>query len=75
MVTDMFSTMDSNDLASLKAYFDSGESGVEAYTNAVEYSYSAEPQIYKENGARSARCIRISRLVRWGLAVLRIPTV
>ena len=50
MVTDMFSTMDSNDLASLKAYFDSGESGVEAYTNAVEYSYSAEPQIYKENG-------------------------
>ena len=24
--------------------------GVEAYTNAVEYSYSAEPQIYKENG-------------------------
>lgn len=50
MVTDMFSTMDSNDLASLKAYFDSGESGVEDYTNAVEYSYSAEPQIYKENG-------------------------
>ena len=50
MVTDMFSTMDSNDLASLKAYFDSGESGIEAYTNAVEYSYSAEPQIYKENG-------------------------
>ena len=50
MVTDMFSTMDSNDLASLKAYFDSGESGAEDYTNAVEYSYSAEPQIYKENG-------------------------
>ena len=50
MVTDMFSTMDSNDLASLKAYFDSGESGIGEYTNAVEYSYSAEPQIYKENG-------------------------
>ena len=50
MVTNMFSTMDSNDLASLKAYFDSGESGVEDYTNAIEYSYSVEPQIYKENG-------------------------
>ena len=45
MVTNMFSTMDSNDLASLKAYFDSGESGVEDYTNAIEYSYSVEPQI------------------------------
>ena len=35
MVTDMFSKMDSNDLKSLKAYFDSGESGIEDYTNAV----------------------------------------
>ncbi|HJD41391.1 MAG TPA: ABC transporter ATP-binding protein/permease [Candidatus Mediterraneibacter quadrami] len=50
MVTNMFSTMDSNDLASLKAYFDSRESSVEDYTNAIEYSYSVEPQIYKENG-------------------------
>ena len=50
MVTDMFSTMDTNDLESLKAYFDSGESGIEEYTNAVEYSYNIEPQIFKENG-------------------------
>ncbi len=50
MVTDMFSTMDSNDLKSLKAYFDSGDSGIEQYTNAVEYSYNIEPLIYKENG-------------------------
>lgn len=50
MVTDMFSTMDSNDLKSLKTYFDSGDSGIEQYTNAVEYSYNAEPLIYKENG-------------------------
>lgn len=32
MVTDMFSTMDSNDLESLKKYLDSGESGIEEYT-------------------------------------------
>lgn len=50
MVTDMFSTMDSNDLESLKAYLESGESGIEEYTNAVEYSYNAVPRIYKENG-------------------------
>ena len=46
MVTDMFSTMDSNDLESLKKYLDSGESGIEEYTNAIEYSYDVVPQIY-----------------------------
>lgn len=50
MVTDMFSTMDTNDLESLKSYLDSDESGIEEYTNAVEYSYNTEPQIYKVNG-------------------------
>ena len=50
MVTDMFSTMDSNDLESLKKYLDSGESGIEKYTNAIEYSYNVVPQIYREEG-------------------------
>ena len=48
MVTDMFSTLDSNDLESLKFYLDSGKSGIEAYTNAIEYSYNIVPQIYRE---------------------------
>ena len=46
----MFSTMDSNDLESLKKYLDSGESGIEKYTNAIEYSYNVVPQIYREEG-------------------------
>lgn len=50
MVTNLFSSMDSNDLKSLKTYLDSGKSGIEKYTNAVEYSYNLVPQIYKENG-------------------------
>ena len=50
MVTDMFSTMDTNDLESLKTYLENGGSGIEEYTNAIEYSYNAEPQIYKESG-------------------------
>lgn len=48
MISSMFSTMDSNDLKSLKAYLDSGESGIEQYTNAIEYSYSVVPQIYRQ---------------------------
>lgn len=46
MLTGMFSTVGSNDLESLKAYLDTGESGVEDYTNAVEYTYNVSPQIY-----------------------------
>lgn len=47
MVTDLFSTMNSNDLKSLKAYLDSGQSGIEKYTSAVEYTYDCKPQIYR----------------------------
>ena len=51
MVTNMFSTMNSNDLESLKNYLDNEEaSGIRKYTNAIEYSYNVSPQIFKENG-------------------------
>ena len=50
VVTNMFSTMNSNDLASLKKYLDGGADGISDYTNAIEYSYSVTPQIYRENG-------------------------
>lgn len=46
MLTGMFSTVGTNDLESLKAYFDTGDTGVEQYTNAIEYSYNVAPQIY-----------------------------
>ena len=47
MVTNILSTVDSNDLASLKTYLDSGESGIEQYTRAIEYSYNVSPLIYR----------------------------
>lgn len=50
MVTNMFSTMDSNDLESLKKFLDSEESRIDQYTNAVEYSYQVVPQIYAQDG-------------------------
>ena len=49
-ITTMLSKVESNDLASLKAYLDSGASGIEAYANAVEYRYSAVPYIYRQDG-------------------------
>lgn len=50
MVNSMFSTMDTNDLESLKQYLDSGESDIEKYTSAIEYSYNISPQIYRQDG-------------------------
>lgn len=49
MVTNMFSSIGSNDLASLKEYLDSGESDIDQYTNAIEYTYNVAPQIYSSN--------------------------
>lgn len=49
MVTDMFSTMDSNDLETLKEYIDNGDLGIEPYTKAVEYTYDVVPQIYRQD--------------------------
>ncbi len=49
-VTDMFSTLDSNDLESLKQYLDSGDSGIEQYANAIEYTYDVTPQIFRDDG-------------------------
>ncbi len=48
MITSMLSRVESNDLAALKEYLDSGESGVDPYVNAIEYSYDVTPQIYVE---------------------------
>lgn len=50
MLNSMFSTMGTNDLRSLKAFLDSGESGVAPYASAIEYSYNLEPQIFLEYG-------------------------
>ena len=49
MVSNIVSSIGSNDLASLKKYLDSGESDIDQYTNAIEYTYNVAPQIYSSN--------------------------
>ena len=49
MINTMFSRMNSNDLKSLKDYFDSGESHIENYVSDIEYSYDVIPHIYRVN--------------------------
>lgn len=46
-ITSMLSKVDPNDLEALKAYLDSGESGIEPYVKAIEYTYDITPQIFR----------------------------
>ena len=55
MLTRMFSSIGKNDLAALKAYFDSGESGIEQYTNNIYYEYAVTPQIFASDTSNGVR--------------------
>ena len=49
MVEDMLSIIDTNDLASLKEYIESGKTDIYDYSRSVEYQYNIEPQIYMKD--------------------------
>ncbi|MCD7750183.1 MAG: ATP-binding cassette domain-containing protein, partial [Lachnospiraceae bacterium] len=46
----MFTSISSNDIAALKEYLESGESGIEDYVKGIEYVYDIEPLIYIADG-------------------------
>lgn len=55
MVTGMFGSIGSNDLASLKEYLDNGDSRIDQYVNSIEYGYNITPQLFSsdiEDGVR-----------------------
>lgn len=47
MITNMFSKIGSNDLASLKEYLESGKSTIDTHVRSIEYTYQSAPQIYR----------------------------
>ena len=49
-VTRMLSRVSTNDLASLKEFFDSGKSGIEPYVRSIEYDYNLVPRIFSLEG-------------------------
>ena len=54
MLSGFFEQMVTNDLGSLRSYFESGESSIYDNVQAIEYNYNIVPQIYLEqaNGVR-----------------------
>ena len=51
-VGQILSTVRSNDLISLKEYFDSGSTDIYELTNGVEYSYGLQPYIFRYDRAK-----------------------
>ncbi|MDR2106772.1 MAG: ABC transporter ATP-binding protein/permease [Coriobacteriales bacterium] len=48
-IVNTFSSIEQNDLAALKSYFDENGGGIQEYVNAIEYSYNVTPQIFLPN--------------------------
>ena len=57
MMTRMFASFGNNDLAALKEYLDSGESGIENYVSSIYYEYAVTPQIFDADTSKSVRQI------------------
>ncbi|MBO4352352.1 MAG: ABC transporter ATP-binding protein/permease [Eggerthellaceae bacterium] len=57
IITRMFASFGNNDLAALKEYFDSGESGIEEHTNSIYYKYAVTPQIFDADTSKGVRQI------------------
>ncbi len=50
-VTNLLSTVTVNDLASLRAFLESGKTDVYDHVQAIEYAYNVTPQIFSVDGA------------------------
>ena len=53
----MFSSVGTNDLESLKAFFEGGDSGIDEHVNGVLYSYDVTPQIFAADTSEKVRQI------------------
>ncbi len=47
MISNMLSSVTSNDLESLKTYIETDGSEIEEYTNSIEYQYGISPQVFR----------------------------
>ena len=54
-VSRMFSRIGTNDLASLKTFLDSSDSGIQSHVNAIQYNYSVTPQIFASDTTDGVR--------------------
>ena len=54
-VSQMLSRVSKNDLTSLKEWLDTGTTGIDEYSRAIEYTYDVTPQIFLEDGGKTVQ--------------------
>lgn len=54
-LTNMFSRVGKNDLASLKKFLDANGGGIDEYVNLIQYNYGIVPQIYASDTSKGVR--------------------
>lgn len=54
-ISKMFSSVGTNDLASLKAFVEGGGGGIGRHVNSIQYSYDVTPQIFTANPEHGVR--------------------
>ncbi|MCL2818439.1 MAG: ATP-binding cassette domain-containing protein, partial [Actinomycetia bacterium] len=71
IVANMISSIDNNDLASLKKYLESGETDVYDYANIISYGYDIKPLIFSNDATDTQRQLNpntsLSSLVGGGM--------
>ena len=75
MVTNMFSKMNTNDLKSLKKHLEKDNDALKSYTNAVEYDYDVDPQIYREDSDGVRQVHRTNHFHPLESEQIPVPTV
>jgi energy-coupling factor transporter ATP-binding protein EcfA2 len=55
MMTRMFESVGSNDLAALKVYLDGNGGGINDHVNLIQYSYNVTPQIFSSDTSEGVR--------------------
>ena len=55
MMTKMFSSIGSNDLAALKKYLDANGGNIDDYVNSIQFSYNVTPQIFSPDTTNEVR--------------------
>ena len=55
MMSRMFGSVGSNDLAALKRFFDANGGNIDEYTSLIQYSYNVTPQIFTVNAKDQTR--------------------
>lgn len=72
MLTNMFASIGSNDLAALKEYLDGNGGNINDYVNAIHYLYNVTPQIFSPDTTDKVRQVNPDDVLRPRVRLRRV---